>query len=45
MVYDDVAKLTELMGGQDDTSNRLDAFFNSTGSSRICDFFALLARA
>lgn len=39
MVYDDVAKLTELMGGKDATITRLDAFFdaffNSTGSSSL----------
>jgi putative alpha-1,2-mannosidase len=39
MVYDDVAKLTELMGGTAATISRLDAFFdaffNSTGSSSL----------
>lgn len=39
MVYDDVAKLTELMGGQGATTTRLDAFFdaffNGSGSSSL----------
>jgi predicted alpha-1,2-mannosidase len=37
MVYDDVAKLAQLMGGKDATATRLDTFFssyfNATGSS------------
>ena len=37
MVYDDVAKLGQLMGGKDATATRLDTFFNSyfnaTGNS------------